>query len=423
MYEPINQASCTNNPYLPGQSLPPSIQNPSFSYPQFQSLPSNSSGFTPFPGFGQYPSNLPGFGAQPVTYSDPSASSANWAIQPIRNEANVSLSYEPALNYTMIHQISSIKAPKKKLKGPKAIPKIIPTSQRVRCQLCDIECNNVQMYEKHLSGKKHEKGLMKLYAPALQSATMQASQTSQSSQVTAPGAQSMQVAKTKPANLEVKKQKLVEGGATVQSVRVCAICNVVCNGDVAFNDHLAGKKHATQERASANVLISNPASVSTTDTTQHDLSKKRKIDEPAPAWCDVCKISCTSNDGLNMHLVGKKHQKNLRKLQNPNINPITPVSTAAPQPSKNPTTAAAKMPVSKPQQVKKKGLSMETKKQNVLECGAAANAVRTCTICGVVCNSETVFNSHLAGQKHVAMVKQAEAAKAISGLQAVYPVT
>ena len=58
---------------------------------------------------------------------------------------------------------------------------------------------------------------------------------------------------------------------------------------------------------------------------------------------------------------------------------------------------------------------LETKKRKVLECGAAAGAVRSCTICNVVCNSQSVFNSHLAGQKHAAMVKkQAEAGIAMA---------
>ena len=42
----------------------------------------------------------------------------------------------------------------------------------------------------------------------------------------------------------------------------------------------------------------------------------------------------------------------------------------------------------------------------------------TCSICNVVCNCETVFNYHLAGQKHAAMVKK-HAAAAGGGLAAV----
>lgn len=49
---------------------------------------------------------------------------------------------------------------------------------------------------------------------------------------------------------------------------------------------------------------------------------------------------------------------------------------------------------------------LETKKQKVMEGGAAATAIRVCVICNVVCNSQTVFNYHLTGQKHATMVKK-----------------
>ncbi|CAO2818526.1 unnamed protein product [Amaranthus hypochondriacus] len=160
-------------------------------------------------------------------------------------------------------------------------------------------------------------------------------------------------------------------------------------------------------------------------------------------WCAVCKISCTSIDGLNAHLVGKKHQKNFQKLQPsnsqsvtppPNINAATPVPTASPLPSTDLSiqvegnTIAAETSQPETQQTKKKSKvakDVETKKQNVLQCGAAADALRTCTTCNVVCNSDIVFKTHLAGQKHAAMMKktEAEAEAARKGLQAVYPVT
>ncbi|KAL0450486.1 UNVERIFIED_CONTAM: hypothetical protein Slati_1605000 [Sesamum latifolium] len=60
---------------------------------------------------------------------------------------------------------------------------------------------------------------------------------------------------------------------------------------------------------------------------------------------------------------------------------------------------------------------LETKRRKVLEGGAAADGVRACSICNVVCNSDTVFNYHLAGQRHASMIKKqastAEVAPAI----------
>ena len=48
----------------------------------------------------------------------------------------------------------------------------------------------------------------------------------------------------KTAALELKKLKVIAGGAPPGSVRVCSICNVVCNSDTVFAHHLAGEKHA-----------------------------------------------------------------------------------------------------------------------------------------------------------------------------------
>lgn len=73
----------------------------------------------------------------------------------------------------------------------------------------------------------------------------------------------------------------------------------------------------------------------------------------------------------------------------------------------------------KKKKASEKADDMETKKKRVLEGGAAMDAVRTCSICKVVCNSETVFQYHLAGQKHAAMVKKQ--ASGIAGQTAMAP--
>ncbi|KAK9272125.1 hypothetical protein L1049_002495 [Liquidambar formosana] len=135
--------------------------------------------------------------------------------------------------------------------------------------------------------------------------------------------------------------------------------------------------------------------------------KKTKIIQSA--YCEVCKVDCNSKDVLENHKLGKKHKKNLEKLQEA----IAPAPSAA---------AVSKNPVIGPQENPDKGKAvsgkrtrkkaaetledLETKKRKILEGGAAADAVKTCAVCNVVCNSETVFNYHLAGQKHAAMMKK-----------------
>ncbi|CAO2818524.1 unnamed protein product [Amaranthus hypochondriacus] len=448
MYEireqtPQTQISDPSYPYLPSTFpnyyAPPPPPHP-HPHPHF---------FDSNPKYGVYPSNSTVIAAQPINYSDSNVDSSNWvikesepvkytplqAIQPLKKEANASTSYKVPQWYNSTNRKMVNKICKKKGKSLKVNPNKLSGNQNIRCELCKIECCDVQMYAKHLSGKKHAKSLRQHYGSTIQSTP-----------TVSVGGQGIPGASHNPTDLEVKKKKLLESGVAIQSMKICAICNVACNGEVVFAKHVAGKKHLAKERAIS--TAGNPISVSgksTQDTTnaQANQTKKRKNEEPEMQWCAVCKISCTSIDGLNAHLVGKKHQKNFQKLQPsnsqsvtppPNINAATPVPTASPLPSTDLSiqvegnTIAAETSQPETQQTKKKSKvakDVETKKQNVLQCGAAADALRTCTTCNVVCNSDIVFKTHLAGQKHAAMMKktEAEAEAARKGLQAVYPVT
>lgn len=148
----------------------------------------------------------------------------------------------------------------------------------------------------------------------------------------------------------------------------------------------------------------------------------KKVKFVQPAWCDVCKIHCNSSDVYVKHLTGKKHLKNLGQQNQLNNNPNAATSTGS-------SAAAATVPLigppEKPQAdagrsadalqplVQAAEKDLETKRRKVVESGASAAAIRICTICNVVCNSQTVFNTHLAGQKHADKVKKmTEAGKA-----------
>lgn len=136
------------------------------------------------------------------------------------------------------------------------------------------------------------------------------------------------------------------------------------------------------------------------------------------AWCEVCKINCNSNDAYVAHLLGKKHKNNLEQLGKSKndgsastSNAPLVATNAIIGPTKNPGAESSR--ASQPQVPKE---DLETKKKKVISGGATASAVRTCTVCNVVCNSQTVFSSHLTGQKHATMVKkQAEAEVATRG--------
>ncbi|GMP30715.1 hypothetical protein CsSME_00005249 [Camellia sinensis var. sinensis] len=135
--------------------------------------------------------------------------------------------------------------------------------------------------------------------------------------------------------------------------------------------------------------------------------KKTKVVQSA--WCEVCKVECNSQDVLEQHKLGKKHMKNMEKLKEATAPP--PVASGV---SNNPVIGPQENPdkgkAASVQKTKNKAAEpvedLEMKKRKILEGGAAADAMMTCTVCNVVCNSEIVFQSHVAGRKHATMLKK-----------------
>ncbi|XP_008776992.2 zinc finger protein 346-like [Phoenix dactylifera] len=221
-------------------------------------------------------------------------------------------------------------------------------------------------------------------------------------------------------DLETKKQKLIQGGAAADSVRVCTVCNVVCNSDTVFASHLSGEKHAMKALGrSSSGLASIPVKPVNWTNKVAQMAFKSAISKGlkmAPkvvksVYCEVCKIDCNSQEVLNSHKLGKKHMRNLQKLQ----------ESITPKPMNAPVMTAGKENVVTDKdkvvdaQIKRKVVpaskqDLETKKRKVLEGGATAAAVRVCSLCNVVCNSQKVFDLHVAGQKHLAMVKKQQEA-------------
>ncbi|KAL6961224.1 hypothetical protein U1Q18_038989 [Sarracenia purpurea var. burkii] len=163
--------------------------------------------------------------------------------------------------------------------------------------------------------------------------------------------------------------------------------------------------------------------------TWKKVPKKTKIVQSA--FCEVCKITCNSEDVLEQHKLGKKHLKNMEKLKEAIAPPPVPNSLIGPQENPNKgnaataTAAAAAAAVAAAaaaaavRKTKKKATAatvedLETKRRKILEGGAAAGAVRMCTICNVVCNSAMVFAIHVAGKKHALMTKKHAGATSVA---------
>ncbi|KAJ4961106.1 hypothetical protein NE237_021016 [Protea cynaroides] len=126
--------------------------------------------------------------------------------------------------------------------------------------------------------------------------------------------------------------------------------------------------------------------------------------------CEICKIECTSQIDLDQHKLGKKHKKNLEKLEELKrevraANHPVVGSIESPAADKGKTVGV--------QQSKEKGApslgageDLNIQMTKLMEGGAAASALWLCEVCSVVCDSQTVFDDHLAGQKHANLVKK-----------------
>lgn len=385
MYHPVH-ASNTHVAYYSHQSLAVN-PNPNLSYNNFplpSSLISESVSHPPgidlYPPVSSNPSYNGAFNGQTPYYTDPNALSQNWVVkqaEPIK--------YPAITNYLNERPTVSLQNDVR-MQTPKVV-------QPVRCELCKIDCNNKDVFEKHILGKKHKNNLQNQNAsPAV------ANLPNWTSVKNLGGFE----------DIETKARKLTQGGTAADAVRICTICNVVCNSQVVFDKHITGKKHAIQAGllpagtaglVTANAYLNSLFNPSALNHNMKRVPKKPKI--VRSQWCEVCKIHLNSSDVLMKHRLGKKHKNNLEKIQNPN-QPKNPV--IGPMENSN-SNSGKSTEQEKPQ-------DLEGKKKKILEGGAKAMDVRICPACSVVCNSQTVFDSHIGGQKHASMVKK----KAESGM-------
>ncbi|XVF54396.1 hypothetical protein PTKIN_Ptkin05aG0177500 [Pterospermum kingtungense] len=294
-------------------------------------------------------------------------------------------------------------------------------NQTVRCEVCNIVCNTKDVYEKHVLGKKHQKNLQVKTNPAAAIFPNTSNTTNNVSIVgqTGNGDGQMMLGSSGLVNgqeLERKKQKLLNSGAAVDSVQMCTICNVACNSYEAFSKHLSGRRHAAQ--AGLIAIDGIGPYIAAVRANDHFWNKGKMTTKPKInqcTWCEVCNINCNCNDAYAKHLSGKKHLKNLENLEKSKngtslvdtqaaTNQITgPVENPGANDSSGVNIQRSEKRAAQSEATKE---DLEAKKRKVMQGGAAAAAVRVCTLCNVVCNSQKVFKYHLTGQKHAAMVKK-----------------
>eukprot|EP00262_Sarcandra_glabra_P020825 TRINITY_DN8465_c0_g1_i1.p1 TRINITY_DN8465_c0_g1~~TRINITY_DN8465_c0_g1_i1.p1 ORF type:complete len:504 (+),score=82.36 TRINITY_DN8465_c0_g1_i1:167-1678(+) len=317
-------------------------------------------------------------------------------------------------------------------------PKKTKVVQSAWCEICKIECSSQVVLDQHKLGRKHKNNLKK--QQELKNDASPLSSTKLKNPVVGnkevPSGEKGKIVGGKTRNdssmmdLETKKQKIMEEGAAADAVRMCEICNIVVNSQTVLNFHLTGQKHAIQAAklqigmqpmAQPNPRRKNQIIHLLANGATRKGPKKgpKKIKVVQSTWCEICKIECNSKDVLDKHKLGKKHMKNLQKLEEPkkDTNTTAPAPASAAEEPKDPAVGEGKE-ISLEDKGKavggqtRKGApadeDLETKRRKIMEKGAAPESVRFCEVCNIVCNSQTVLNYHLAGSKHAAQLKKQE---------------
>ena len=100
--------------------------------------------------------------------------------------------------------------------------------------------------------------------------------------------------------------------------------------------------------------------------------------------CEVCKIHCDMLDVLAIHRTRQKHKKNMKKFQHSITHSTSQLSI----------NSAIGLGV------------LEDKKKQMLNADTAEVDMKICIDCNIVMNSQKVYEQHLAGQKHLAIVQK-----------------
>ncbi|KAK9749228.1 hypothetical protein RND81_02G111200 [Saponaria officinalis] len=182
------------------------------------------------------------------------------------------------------------------------------------------------------------------------------------------------------------------------------------------------------------------------------------------AWCELCRVDCITLEILEKHKNGKKHLRNLKvfeELQNTTkpitvVNPQASVTQPKPEestpmvntaePTQESVTADKILPtVAQPSEeaIRNDSFTGRGGLKRKMKAGRGGKWVRThdgskilveprkpkqmvpilCELCNVKCESQVVYESHVAGKKHLSTLKRYQGHKETFGdsVEALYP--
>jgi len=224
-----------------------------------------------------------------------------------------------------------------------------------RCHPCVAVCNNRQMLEAHVAGKKHTAKIALCGgASAFQPATDLPDLPPRESQTLTPAG---------------KKRK----NLSAQGSFNCDVCEIDFPSAFPYESHMQGKKHLNK------------------------VQKRELGDAPTTVSCEICSISTPDKNAYENHVNGKKHLAKVAKIEkgeagtfNCEFCNITVQNQAIFETHRN-----GKKHADKVRKIAEGGSA---------EGGSAPKATFPCDVCNVNLTSQIVLDAHVAGKKHQKMV-------------------
>ncbi|KAK1603411.1 hypothetical protein QYE76_059187 [Lolium multiflorum] len=276
--------------------------------------------------------------------------------------------------------------------GRKRLEKPVP------CELCKLQLTSINEFRSHVAGKKHKMNLEMLQdstTPKLAEPPNGAvgESTEAAAAVTdgmIPAVQPMEN-KSPAATPED-----LEAGAPEGELKVCTVSNVVkeipkvvqpvtcevCKTQLGsvnnMRSHETGKKHKKNLEKLQDSITPKVAETPDGAVAVHRTGRKR-LEKPVP--CELCKLQLTSIHDIRSHAAGKKHKMNLEMLQDS----TTPKLAEPPNGAVGESTEAAAavtdgvMPAVQPMENKSPAATAED-----LEAGAPEGELKVCTVSNVV---------------------------------------
>ncbi|CAF4349420.1 unnamed protein product [Rotaria sp. Silwood2] len=180
--------------------------------------------------------------------------------------------------------------------------KVITITPTVQCDICSVSISGPIVYDSHIKGKKHQAQLKILLTknPQYKALTYEelCSIKKQESTVVNNESEKLEISLSEQTINE--KQNVPP---LIPSKKLnCNMCNISCNSQQMFDNHIAGKKHQMKIKLSN---LNNPA-------------PPRIVPDNNPSssnYCDVCSIQLNSENELTDHLAQKQHQTRVKEAE------------------------------------------------------------------------------------------------------------